>query len=278
MCISHKVGCRMYAGRFDREAERFLPQRHIRMNWPGGKFFAADSLLDDQGRRVYWAWVTDVRLAATRARTGAGFQSLPRILSMDAAGEFTFAPAPELAALRRNERAIAPRELPANAAVMLDGVAGDSLELELEIQPQAAQRVGLIVYASRDGREETTIWYDPCTGLVSIDASKSSLRTDLAYCWGPLDALCGGSCEHLARHPVTAAPLSLAAGEPLRLRVFLDGPLLEVFANGRQCLTQVVYPSLGASRLVKLLATASPARLLGGKAHDLAAARFIDQR
>ena len=41
---------------------------------------------------------------------------------------------------------------------------------------------------------------------------------------------------------VQEAPLSLTPGEPLELRVFLDRSVLEVFANGRQCLTQRIYP------------------------------------
>jgi beta-fructofuranosidase len=43
--------------------------------------------------------------------------------------------------------------------------------------------------------------------------------------------------------PVQEAPLALPPGEPLRLRVFLDRSIIEVFANGRQCLTQHVYPT-----------------------------------
>ena len=34
----------------------------------------------------------------------------------------------------------------------------------------------------------------------------------------------------------------MQAGEPLVLRVFLDRSAIEVFANGRQCLTKRIYP------------------------------------
>ena len=47
------------------------------------------------------------------------------------------------------------------------------------------------------------------------------------------------------------APFELADGERLKLRIFLDRSVLEVFANGRQCMTQRIYPtredSLGVS-------------------------------
>jgi beta-fructofuranosidase len=48
--------------------------------------------------------------------------------------------------------------------------------------------------------------------------------------------------------------LALEAGEPLTLRVFVDRSVIEVFANGRLCLTSRVYPSatsLGAALFVQ---------------------------
>ena len=82
MCISHVVGARCYVGRFDREKEKFFPEQHVRMNWPGGSFFAPESLVDAKGRRIFWAWVIDPRLPRTRIATGSGAQSMPRVLSL----------------------------------------------------------------------------------------------------------------------------------------------------------------------------------------------------
>lgn len=33
LCISHALGCRYYIGEWDAKAERFVPERHGRMNW-----------------------------------------------------------------------------------------------------------------------------------------------------------------------------------------------------------------------------------------------------
>jgi beta-fructofuranosidase len=71
------------------------------------------------------------------------------------------------------------------------------------------------------------------SSAISIDSSRSSLLADV-----------------LARPPETA-PVQIVGKEPLRLRVFLDRSVVEVFANGRQCLAARVYPgrsdSLGVS-------------------------------
>ena len=63
---------------------------------------------------------------------------------------------------------------------------------------------------------------------------------------------------------MATAQVPLGADEPLRLRVFVDRSMVEVFANGRQCLAVRVYPerhdsvgvslrSQGASSLVRFL-------------------------
>src|SRR6185312_6920656 len=54
LCMSHKRGTRGYLGRF--ENEQFHPEQHFRMNWPGGVCVAPETLLDDRGRRILWAW------------------------------------------------------------------------------------------------------------------------------------------------------------------------------------------------------------------------------
>jgi sucrose-6-phosphate hydrolase SacC (GH32 family) len=60
---------------------------------------------------------------------------------------------------------------------------------------------------------------------------------------------------------VQVAPLELSPGEPLRLRIFIDRSILEVFANGRQCVTQRFYPSRPDSLGVKLFAREGAAKV-----------------
>jgi len=50
----------------------------------------------------------------------------------------------------------------------------------------------------------------------------------------------------------------LKKGEKVHLRIFLDKSVLEVFANGRQCITQVVYPTLNDAVHVKIFADDAP--------------------
>jgi hypothetical protein len=64
----------------------------------------------------------------------------------------------------------------------------------------------------------------------------------------------------------------------LSLRIFLDGPMLEVFANDRLCLTQQVFPSSMDAVGIAVFANGGRASLLSCHAWDMASATFTDER
>ena len=63
-----------------------------------------------------------------------------------------------------------------------------------------------------------------------------------------------------SRAPETA-PVLLENDEPLRLRVFLDRSVIEVFVNGKQCVAMRVYPGRKDSLGVSLRAQGQDAAL-----------------
>jgi sucrose-6-phosphate hydrolase SacC (GH32 family) len=60
---------------------------------------------------------------------------------------------------------------------------------------------------------------------------------------------------------VEAGPFSLGEQEPLRLRIFVDKSIVEVFANGRQAAMRRIYPSRLDSLGVRVFAGGASARL-----------------
>ncbi len=274
LCISHKVGSRAYVGRFDAATLEFRPERHVRMNWPGGHFFAPESLAAPDGRRIFWGWITDPRAMATQRRTGSGAQSLPRVLDLADDGSLTLAPARELEALRGTPLPFGARELADGVPIRVEPWRGDSLEVDVEIDVGTAAEVALAVRVDPDGGETTPIVWRRSTGTLAIDVSRSTQRRDVRYSAGPIDVYGG----HHDPRTAIEAPLELAAGETLRLRVFLDGPLLEVFANERQCVTTQLHPRRPEAQEFELLSRGGTARLRRATAWPLRAARFADQR
>ena len=65
------------------------------------------------------------------------------------------------------------------------------------------------------------------------------------------------------------APFELKTGELLDLRIYLDHSIMEVFANGRQCLTQRIYPTRADSLSVATFARGGAAKLASLEAWDM---------
>lgn len=242
--ISHTLGCQYYIG--DYRADRFYPEQHGRMSWPPSPeqhrksgfhdhgFFAPESLTDDRGRRIMWAWIFDHRQHETKLKTGwSGELSLPRLLWLGEDGALRMKPADELAALRYSPVRRSGMKVAAGSAVTLPGIEGNSLEIAIDFE-RVAGKCGVRVCRAPDGSEETEIAYDALDGALSVDTTRSSLGE--------------------GRKIVEVAPLRLAYGEPLTLRIFVDRSVIEVFANDRQAMARRIYPTRPDSAQVQLFA------------------------
>ena len=126
------------------------------------------------------------------------------------------------------------------------------------------------VFCSPDGREETVIKYDPAAKEIIIDFIKSSVH-------GPVEIAthCIVEPANIEGYGKTTsrqrAPFELKKGEHLQLDIFIDRSIIEVFANSRQCVTQVVYPELPGSTKVKFFAEDAPVDVISAAAWEMAA-------
>jgi len=248
LCISHRLGCRYYLGEWKNEA--FHPTFHERMSWIDNSFFAPESLLDGRGRRIMWAWIFDSPGFKTRMEFGwSGTMSLPRVLSLGKDGMLGINVPEEIEKLRYNAKQKANLTVEADSETILDDVRGTSIELDVEMTGRGARQLGVKVCCSPNGEEQTVVFYDATEKKLKVDTRGSSLA--------------GGS------KGVEAGPLALRDDEPLRLRVFVDKSVVEVFANGRQAVMRRIYPSRQDSVGVKLFATGGPATVTTLAAWDI---------
>lgn len=98
-----------------------------------------------------------------------------------------------------------------------------------------------------DGEEQTAVVYRPVEQTLTVDVGRSTLDSRVRY------ALRRDGDQWTFTHEQTA-PLELPQDEPLQLRLFIDRSVLEVFANGRQCITQRIYPTRPDSLRVRVFA------------------------
>ena len=256
---SHWQGTQYYLGRF--EDERYHVEAYGRMSWEGGLLGGPRSLLDVQGRRIFFDWIREIRgVEAERTSGWSGVMTLPRILSLTADGVLQMEPVPELEVLRMNPKTLENITLNVDETMRLEGVDGNCLEVIVEIEPGDATEVGVQVLCAPDAVEQTGIVYVPWEGVLKIDISKSTLNGAIRY---PRYRDAGGN----ARLPESerfvdaqCAPFMLKDGEMLRLHIYVDKSVVEVFANGRQCITQRVYPARVDSTGVSVFSR-------GGRAH-----------
>jgi beta-fructofuranosidase len=128
---------------------------------------------------------------------------------------------------------------------------GNTLELEIEMLPDGADHFGIKVCCSPDGREQTAIFYDGADKKLKVDTTRSSLGEGVKI--------------------VESGPFELKPGEPLKLQVFVDKSIVEVFANHRQAVTRHIYPTLKDSRNILLFNHNGTVKVSYIKAWDMAA-------
>lgn len=229
LCISHPLGCRYYIGDWDAEAEQFVPETHGRMNWRREEqslfgcmrrtdFFAPESVLTPDGRRVMWAWLTSA--GPDSVLLYKTIQSLPRELSLPDDGVLRIDPLRELEAQRFDQVALADvviadpitghgANVPPKKAPELQRIAkldGDASEIRIVIPRAEALRklCGFVLFADEEGNG-LPILLRPETGALRVGT--------------------------------TEAPFSVAdlpEDEDVELRIFIDKYLVEVFVNSRQ--------------------------------------------
>lgn len=201
-----------------------------------GSYYAARTMTNTGDRRILWGWLTEGRtVEAQRAAGWSGVMSLPRELKL-VGSQVQMRPAAEVETLRG-------KRLGAEAA-------GDCLEIRAEIDVGDAARAGLKLRAAADGSEQTLVYYDRGQRLLCVDRSRSS--TDRSADLG-----------------MQSGPLLLGRGEALRLHIFLDGSVIEIFANDRFCLTVRVYPLGPGSTGVGLHASGGAAKMVSFEAWEM---------
>jgi beta-fructofuranosidase len=216
-----------------------------------GLHYASKSFEDDRGRRILLGWVREARSKAAQNSAGwSGAISLPRLLSIDSDGALHMDPLPECVRLHGRHHRIGDVEVA--GFLPAPHIQGSSLEIQLAMELGSAKECGVSVRRSPDAVEETTISYEAATQNVVLATGRSSLSPEAG----------GGTYR---------GALKLKPGEPLRLTVFVDGSVVEVFANGRTCLTGRIYPTRGDSLGVGIFAREARAHVKSLDAYEMKA-------
>jgi beta-fructofuranosidase len=190
--------------------QRFTPESEGVVDW--GSYYAAKTMLDRDGTRILWGWIPEKRRDSELVAAGwAGAMSLPRTVSLTPQNQLKSEVAPVAERLRDEDSRVVIKTESTEKQKALSSFRIHDLcaELDLLIHPSADE--SRIILHADDGKQFASI---RCT-------NKSSSRE-----------------LRITDEPV---PLPGRPGSDIRLRMFLDGSVLELFANEATAVTARIY-------------------------------------
>jgi beta-fructofuranosidase len=189
LIVSPHRPCEYFIGDLDLKRVRFLPEEHGVLD--PGSAYASNISVDDKGRTILWLW------GRTNTAPGNGWNSvivMPRILSIGPDGFLRQQVPEEFSSLRGTAGTVTPAAL-GETPLVVEGIQGDSLEIEAEFSPGTAAAFGLQLRRADSG----------AAGLV-VAVRRGALTVGNVQTY-------------------------IGAAERCRLRVFLDKRAAEVYVD-----------------------------------------------
>ena len=199
--------------------------------------------------------------------------TLPRRLTLRDSHDLNIEPAGDIESLRYDHRQVGRTVLPANREIVLDDIRGNAIELQITLDPKHASLFEVDVLRSPNREECTRICFFNKRGYKYREPFANDVRSNLTMSTmlsNPvrhesiitLDTSHASTLPDALSRPPESAPVFIEDDEPVRLRIFVDRSVVEVFVNERQCVAVRVYPGREDSRGVSLLSRGQEAELL----------------
>lgn len=210
-----------FTGDFDLTSLKFNMESEGIIDY-SGHYYAQETIQDDRGNLYLMAWIPGWdrqwlpgymnHPLKSRDPVWNGAFAIPRKLRLDSNGKLIQTPVDGLNSLRQDKVTVPPRKLPVTSAFtaidVLDEVRGNTLEIQLTLDLNAASFCGINVLSDSSGKGGLPIVWSG--DVLSVDGINVPLK------------------EWRKR-------------EPLHLQIFVDKQFVEVFVNGgRYCITRQV--------------------------------------
>lgn len=210
--ISHNKGCQYFIGTLD--GETFIPEKHGRMAWKDAAYFAPEALVDDKCRQIIWTWIRGGIEKEYDIYGWTGVFSFPKQVWFE--NEMLhMAPIKELDLIEYN------KSIPEISDDNSVSVCNDRVfRLKAEIDMTNLTKSGFSVFVSEDGKNHTDIYYDKENQKLVFDMQDSG-----EHGWKIKEE----------------APFELGEDETLKLDIFADKSIVEVYANERQSICRRVF-------------------------------------
>jgi beta-fructofuranosidase len=243
--------CVYFTGSLDLETLRFIPEHEGIIDY-SGHYYAQETILDSKDDLYLMAWIPgwdrdwlptymNEPLKNNKALWNGCFD-IPRKLFLDEQGKLIQQPVSSMELLRGEKYELASRDLPVNGPTtghdVLKDIHGNQLELQVELELNAASFCGLNVLSNKEGNGGLFIVWTGNT--INVDG--------------------------------VTIPMEWEPGRSIQLQIFIDKQLVEVFINGgKYCISRQVAAENIKGDHISLTSLGGTARLLSLTAWELQA-------
>jgi len=207
----------------DTEAPQLIDYGDFHFTGPSG-------FVDPQtGRSILFTITQDNRSQRDHYKSGwAHNAGLPLHLFLQENGDLGIEPIEELQSLRQEREVTLEDGDRATCNAALADLTSDTFEVSIEIEPDGADRYGLLCKQHPDGDERTLCYYDSDQETLTVHREHSSRDIETRRTVSERSSL------------IHSGDLHLEDGI-LELRLFVDRSMLEFYANNRRAITTRAY-------------------------------------
>lgn len=243
--FSHRSGGQYFLGNYDKNKDVFNIDSHAKFNFgatsPSG-VHAPSAFPDGKGGIIALFNMNQGRPSIDGWNQ---LMTLPRRLTLaENEQDILVEPAGDIAALRTNHQHLEKILLPANKEMVIKEIRGNTMEIMTEIDTKNSRMLEMNVLRSKNKEEYTSIKFFREKGYEEskqfAEPPKGKVRNSVVS----IETAYSSTLPDTSPRPTESAQVYLAPSEKLKLRIFIDKSVLEVFVNGKQCLSVRVYPGL----------------------------------
>ena len=266
--FSHCRGPQYMLGDYDKKKHLFTPYARHRFNRAegvgNGDAHAPSAFSDGKGGVIL------IHSTTTSPGLGQQIMTLPMHLTLDKLNRLRIEPVETLKSARKKEGhvRIENRDLPANKEIVFDEIKGDAMEIYAVIQPgRGYGAIRICALRSPDKREYVAATYYSGCGMrgSSPFLVKQAPKYRFGGFWSDhfvLDTTHSAVRADCKVHPPEVTELDVADNEPLRVRIFVDRSVVEVFVQERRWMMKRVFPALADSKGVSIESIGHNAKII----------------
>ncbi len=244
--FSHMTGGQYLLGDYDQQRDKFVVTSAGKFNFgnvrPGG-IHAPSAFSDGKGGVI----VIFNMNPGFKTKGWDQIMTLPRRLTLLPNGQIGMEPAGNIESLRDKHQFLENIKIPANKEVVINQIKGNAIEILVEVDVKDAQMFEMNVLRSANKEEYTKISFYKNRGFGQGRKYDTKLTNLPVGSYISLDNSYSSTLATAASRAPETAPISIEKGETLKLRIFIDKSVVEVFVNGKQSVAARVYPSLDDS-------------------------------